>query len=389
MTNQGNTLTSQGQSITALNNALEGVKGDVAKKADASAVSSLTNRVTQTEKDIRSQADSLTRLNTSLKQQATRGANVLPDGSFESYAVGDVLSNARAVITSEAAHSGTKSLRVTRSTEYNPNATDNNDTHIFSGMQVRDNAVYYVEAWVKLLTGSTADPTVYMVLGFSFQDSANGWSWPGLNVKVSELSVDNWTKVSGYLTNNRTALKQAMVRISIPNTPKVRLGDAFLIDDLIITDVTDAKAALDAADANAQALSSLSASVTQNGKNITSQGSAITKLQSDVTQLGKDISGKADASALTNLTTRVTATEGSLKSQGDSLTNLQNSLNTTNSNVAKKADATALQSLQNTVEQHGRDLTTQSSALTNLENNFSSLAVGGTNLIRNADTLEG
>ncbi|MDM7303564.1 hypothetical protein QUH53_25545, partial [Klebsiella quasipneumoniae subsp. similipneumoniae] len=359
VTNQGNTLTSQGQSITALNNALEGVKGDVAKKADASAVSSLTNRVTQTEKDIRSQADSLTSLNTSLKQQATRGANVLPDGSFESYAVGDVLSNARAVITSEAAHSGTKSLRVTRSTEYNPNATDNNDTHIFSGMQVRDNAVYYVEAWVKLPAGSTADPTVYMVLGFSFQDSANGWSWPGLNVKVSELSVDNWTKVSGYLTNNRTALKQAMVRISIPNTPKVRLGDAFLIDDLIITDVTDAKAALDAADANAQALSSLSASVTQNGKNITSQGSAITKLQSDVMQLGKDISGKADASALTNLTTRVTATEGGLKSQGDSLTSLQNSLNTTNSNVAKKADATALQSLQNTVEQHGRDLTTQ------------------------------
>lgn len=389
VTNQGNTLTSQGQSITALNNALEGVKGDVAKKADASAVSSLTNRVTQTEKDIRSQADSLTSLKTSLKQQATRGANVLPDGSFESYAVGDVLSYARAVITSEAAHSGTKSLRVTRSTEYNPNATDNNDTHIFSGMQVRDNAVYYVEAWVKLPAGSTADPTVYMVLGFSFQDSANGWSWPGLNVKVSELSVDNWTKVSGYLTNNRTALKQAMVRISIPNTPKVRLGDAFLIDDLIITDVTDAKAALDAADANAQALSSLSASVTQNGKNITSQGSAITKLQSDVTQLGKDISGKADASALTNLTTRVTATEGGLKSQGDSLTSLQNSLNTTNSNVAKKADATALQSLQNTVEQHGRDLTTQSSALTNLENNFSSLAVGGTNLIRNADTLEG
>ncbi|HDZ1518770.1 TPA: DUF1983 domain-containing protein [Klebsiella pneumoniae] len=383
VTNQGNTLTSQGQSITALNNALEGVKGDVAKKADALAVSSLTNRVTQTEKDIRSQADSLTSLNTSLKQQATRGANVLPDGSFESYAVGDVLSNARAVITSEAAHSGTKSLRVTRSTEYNPNATDNNDTHIFSGMQVRDNAVYYVEAWVKLPAGSTADPTVYMVLGFSFQDSANGWSWPGLNVKVSELSVDNWTKVSGYLTNNRTALKQAMVRISIPNTPKVRLGDAFLIDDLIITDVTDAKAALDAADANAQALSSLSASVTQNGQNITSQGSAITKLQSDVTQLGKDISGKADASALTNLATRVTATEGSLKSQGDSLTSLKNSLNTTNSNVAKKADATALQSLQNTVEQQGKDLTAQSNALTNLQN---SLSITNGNVAKKADS---
>lgn len=372
VTNQGNTLTSQGQSITALNNALEGVKGDVAKKADASAVSSLTNRVTQTEKDIRSQADSLTSLKTSLKQQATRGANVLPDGSFESYAVGDVLSNARAVITSEAAHSGTKSLRVTRSTEYNPNATDNNDTHIFSGMQVRDNAVYYVEAWVKLPAGSTADPTVYMVLGFSFQDSANGWSWPGLNVKVSELSVDNWTKVSGYLTNNRTALKQAMVRISIPNTPKVRLGDAFLIDDLIITDVTDAKAALDAADANAQALSSLSASVTQNGKNITSQGSAITKLQSDVTQLGKDISGKADASALTNLTTRVTATEGGLKSQGDSLTSLQNSLNTTNNNVAQKASAQSVSDLTSRVTSAEGKITSQGQAITKLQGDLSS-----------------
>ncbi|HHT1833110.1 TPA: phage tail tip fiber protein, partial [Klebsiella pneumoniae] len=379
VTNQGNTLTSQGQSITALNNALEGVKGDVAKKADASAVSSLTNRVTQTEKDIRSQADSLTSLNTSLKQQATRGANVLPDGSFESYAVGDVLSNARAVITSEAAHSGTKSLRVTRSTEYNPNATDNNDTHIFSGMQVRDNAVYYVEAWVKLPAGSTADPTVYMVLGFSFQDSANGWSWPGLNVKVSELSVDNWTKVSGYLTNNRTALKQAMVRISIPNTPKVRLGDAFLIDDLIITDVTDAKAALDAADANAQALSSLSASVTQNGKNITSQGSAITKLQSDVTQLGKDISGKADASALTNLTTRVTATEGSLKSQGDSLTSLQNSLTTMNTELGKKADTSAVSSLTGRVSQVENTITSQSQSITSLTSTINTIRTQGAN----------
>jgi uncharacterized coiled-coil protein SlyX len=88
VTNQGNTLTSQGQSITALNNALEGVKGDVAKKADASAVSSLTNRVTQTEKDIRSQADSLTSLNTSLKQQGeptycrTAVLNPMPSAMF-------------------------------------------------------------------------------------------------------------------------------------------------------------------------------------------------------------------------------------------------------------------------------------------------------------------
>lgn len=332
VTNQGNTLTSQGQSITALNNALEGVKGDVAKKADASAVSSLTNRVTQTEKDIRSQADSLTRLNTSLKQQATRGANVLPDGSFESYAVGDVLSNARAVITSEAAHSGTKSLRVTRSTEYNPNATDNNDTHIFSGMQVRDNAVYYVEAWVKLPAGSTADPTVYMVLGFSFQDSANGWSWPGLNVKVSELSVDNWTKVSGYLTNNRTALKQAMVRISIPNT--------------------DAKAAQDASDATASAVSGLTARVTDAEGKITAQAQQQTALatkvdnaNSRVDNMAKTLSDSQSTQASLN-----TSLQSQIDAQAAANIKNQTTLDNTIKSVAsitstQQTHATALEAL--------------------------------------------
>ncbi|MDZ3446454.1 hypothetical protein M2D90_28140, partial [Klebsiella pneumoniae] len=102
-----------------------------------------------------------------------------------------------------------------------------------------------------------------------------------------------------------------------------------------------------------------------------------------------NVAKKADATALQSLQNTVEQHGRDLTTQSGALTSLQNSLNTTNSNVAKKADATALQSLQNTVEQHGRDLTTQSSALTNLENNFSSLAVGGTNLIRNADTLEG
>ncbi len=184
-------------------------------------------------------------------------------------------------------------------------------------MQVRDNAVYYVEAWVKLPAGSTADPTVYMVLGFSFRGFCQ-WlvvAWPereSLRVVGGQLDKGQWLSDQ---QPNRTETGNGE-DLHPEYTKKFALGDAFLIDDLIITDVTDAKAALDAADANAQALSSLSASVTQNGKIITSQGSAITKLQSDVTQLGKDISGKADASALTNLTTRVTATEGSLKSQG-------------------------------------------------------------------------
>ena len=45
---------------------------------------------------------------------------------------------------------------MTRPNDYNANATDNSDNHIFSGFQVRDNAVFYMECWVKLDANSTA-----------------------------------------------------------------------------------------------------------------------------------------------------------------------------------------------------------------------------------------
>lgn len=386
----GNDVVSNSQSITQLRNSLTQTDANVAGKADQTALNSLTGRVENTETGLTAANSSITSLNTSLSQQSRRGANLLPDGTFESYPANYNLSNNRVIVSTDDSHGGNKCIRVTRPNDYNATGIDNSDNHIFSGFQVRDNAVFYLECWIKLDAKSTAmADNVQISVGLSFQYQDESWQWPAVTKAAKDLSSTQWTKVSGYLKSTKSGVKQAMFRISVPNVSSVKAGNSFLIDDIVLTEVTDAYNAQNTADANAQALSSLSASVTQNGKNITSQGSAITKLQSDVTQLGKDISGKADASALTNLTTRVTATEGSLKSQGDSLTSLQNSLNTTNSNVAKKADATALQSLQNTVEQHGRDLTAQSSALTNLENNFSSLAVGGTNLIRNADTLEG
>ncbi|HFX6863566.1 TPA: hypothetical protein ACIFNG_005315, partial [Klebsiella pneumoniae] len=98
----------------------------------------------------------ITSLSSSLSQQSKRGANLLPDGTFESYAVGHNLANNRAIVTTDDSHGGNKCIRVTRPNDYNANATDNTDTHIFSGFQVRDNAVFYMECWVKLDAKSTA-----------------------------------------------------------------------------------------------------------------------------------------------------------------------------------------------------------------------------------------
>ncbi|HHL3312403.1 TPA: phage tail protein [Klebsiella pneumoniae] len=325
VTDQGKTLTSQGNAITALTGTVDTVKGDVAKKADATALNNLSTRVSNAEDKISSSSDAITSLNSSLNQQSKRGANILPDGTFESYSSGYNITNGRVIVTTDDSHGGNKCIRVTRPNDYNANATDNSDNHIFSGFQVRDNAVFYVECWVKLDAKSTTmDGAVQIAIGMSLQYQDNSWQWPALIKSAKDLSADSWTKVSGYLKSSKSGIKQAMARISIPNVSSVKAGNSFLIDDLIITDVTDAYNAQQTADATASAVSTLQTTVSKQGDSITSQG--------------------------------------------DSITTLNNGLATANKAIGTKADASALQTLQNAVNQQGKDVASNTSNITALSN---------------------
>ncbi|HBQ8567799.1 TPA: DUF1983 domain-containing protein, partial [Klebsiella pneumoniae] len=134
-------------------------------------------------------------------------------------------------------------------------------------------------------------------------------------------------------------------RISIPNVSSVKAGNSFLIDDLVITEVTDAYNAQSTADANANAISTLNSTVSQQGDQITSQGNSITKLTNDLATTNNNVSNKADANALTALTNRVTQTE--------------------------------------------KDINSTSSSVTNLNNKVDSISVGGTNLIKNSGDMTG
>ncbi|HDY7341271.1 phage tail protein (plasmid) [Klebsiella pneumoniae] len=322
---QGDKIASQGNSITSLGNSLDTVKGDVAKKADTTALNNLSTRVSNAEDKISSSSDAITSLNSSLSQQSKRGANILPDGTFESYSSGYNVTNGRVIVTADDSHGGNKCIRVTRPNDYNANATDNSDNHIFSGFQVRDNAVFYVECWVKLDAKSTTmDGSVQIAIGMSLQYQDNSWQWPALIKSAKDLSADTWTKVSGYLKSSKSGIKQAMVRISMPNVSTVKAGNSFLVDDFVITDVTDAYNAQQTADATASAVSTLQTTVSQQGDSITSQG--------------------------------------------DSITTLNNGLATANKAIGTKADASALSSLQNTVTQQGKDVAANTSNITALSN---------------------
>ncbi|HBS7109218.1 TPA: DUF1983 domain-containing protein, partial [Klebsiella pneumoniae] len=318
----------------------------VASKADQTAMNSLTGRVEKTESGLTAANSNITSLSSSLSQQSKRGANLLPDGTFESYAVGHNLSNNRVIVTTDDSHGGNKCIRVTRPNDYNANATDNSDNHIFSGFQVRDNAVFYMECWVKRDAKSTAmAENAQISIGLSLQYQDNSWQWPAVTKAAKDLSSTQWTKVSGYLKSTKSGIKQAMVRISIPNVSSVKAGNSFLIDDLVITEVTDAYNAQSTADANANAISTLNSTVSQQGDQITSQGNSITKLTNDLATTNNNVSNKADANALTALTNRVTQTE--------------------------------------------KDINSTSSSVTNLNNKVDSISVGGTNLIKNSGDMTG
>lgn len=327
VTQQGDKITSQGNSITKLTNDLEAADANIAKKADQSAVTTLTGRVEKTESGLTAANSNITSLSSSLSQQSKRGANLLPDGTFESYAVGHNLSNNRVIVTTDDSHGGNKCIRVTRPNDYNANATDNSDNHIFSGFQVRDNAVFYMECWVKLDANSTAmAENTQISIGLSLQYQDNSWQWPAVTKAAKDLSTAQWTKVSGYLKSTKSGIKQAMVRISIPNVSSVKAGNSFLIDDLVITEVTDAYNAQSTADANANAISTLDSTVSQQGDQITSQGNSITKLTNDLATTNNNVSKKADQSALSVLSGRVDQTESGLSSANSSITALNSSV---------------------------------------------------------------
>ncbi|MDS6643170.1 phage tail protein, partial [Klebsiella pneumoniae] len=325
VTDQGKTLTSQGNAITTLTGTVDTVKGDVAKKADATALNNLSTRVSNAEDKISSSSDAITSLNSSLNQQSKRGANILPDGTFESYSSGYNITNGRVIVTTEDSHGGNKCIRVTRPNDYNANATDNSDNHIFSGFQVRDNSVFYMECWVKLDANSTAmAENVQISVGLSLQYQDNSWQWPAVTKAAKDLSSTQWTKISGYLKSTKSGIKQAMVRISIPNVSSVKAGNSFLIDDLVITDVTDAYNAQQTADATASAVSTLQTTVSKQGDSITSQGDSITTLNNGLATANKAIGTKADASALSSLQNTVTQQGEDVAANTNNITALSN-----------------------------------------------------------------
>ncbi|WP_213795241.1 TipJ family phage tail tip protein, partial [Klebsiella michiganensis] len=341
VTSAEGSITSQGSAITKLQSDLSGTNANVTKKADATALNALSNRVTQTEKDISSQADSITSLNSTLNINARKGSNPWLDGTFETYDANHNLGGSARVV-SGIGYSGNKCMRVTRA----PNTTGNSDDLIGSRLAIRDTAVFRVEFWAMMPAGENPSSGWVTAVGLNVQNDAGANSWLGAaNVSESALAGrDKWVKFSGYAKATAKGATRAVVWISTrgangSNTP----GYNLYIDDLVITDVTDAYNAQGTADAAASAVDSLTTKVTQQGDTLSSIGSRTTALENGLKTTNSTVSQKADASAVQALQNTVTQQGKDITAANSAITKLTSDLSTTNANVNKKADASALQ----------------------------------------------
>ncbi|HHL9188862.1 TPA: interleukin-like EMT inducer domain-containing protein [Klebsiella pneumoniae] len=349
---QGGNIDSLSSSITALENSLRSTNDTVSKKADTTAVSSLTGRVSQVENTITSQSQSITSLTSSINTIRTQGANPWVDGTFESYSDGQVLGgNGTAVVVASQKFTGNKSLQVSRGANNNGNS----DKQLGSWQSVREDAKFRFEFWAMMPADQAPSSGWTTLVGINSLNAAGQNSWQSA-VTVSEAALgarDKWVKFTGIASNNGGGRTRAVVWISTrgasgSGTP----GYSLYIDDLVITDVTDAKAAQDASDATASAVSGLTARVTDAEGKITAQAQQQTALatkvdnaNSRVDNMAKTLSDSQSTQASLN-----TSLQSQIDAQAAANIKNQTTLDNTIKSVAsitstQQTHATALEAL--------------------------------------------
>lgn len=265
------------------------VTDQLSAAANAAATASLTGTVTTLQGTVTAQGTAITTVNAEI----ARGRNsIWPVGTFEQWADGTVLANNVAggtyyTVKNSAARNGSRGLEI--DVRANTSPTSNADCYIGDFIPVSGNRVIYVEFYARLSPDSIDNPTGSFGIGVNTQSEAAGNSWPRTNDASSTLSKTAWTKRSGYLTLNGNSAKMRIF-MSVPSTNR-QVGTIIQIDDVIWQDVTDAQAAQTTAAGAASSVSSLQATVTQQGQQITAQASRIDGVQASV-------AGKAEASVV-------------------------------------------------------------------------------------------
>ncbi len=354
VTKTENDITSQ---VTQLKNDLATTNTNVSKKADAAALTALTNRVTQNEKEIGTQSSQTTSLKNSLSTVQAMGSNPWFDGSLETYSENQQISGSRAVVVSSQKRSGTKSLRVSRGA----GEGGNSDKTIGKWIALRENAVFRIELWAMMPADQSPSSGWSTLVGLQTQNAANNNNWPtAITINEAALGARGaWKKFTGTLRVAAGHTRGAFWVSTRGTTGTGTPGYDLYIDDVVVTDITDAKEAQDSANSNASALTSLTSRVTNVEGQVTSQASQLSSLTSQV----NDASSKVDQMAQT--ITNNEKTQSSLNTSLQSQIDAQASANIKNQTELNNA-TTSMAAIKSTQQTQATTISALSQQQTNL-----------------------
>ncbi|HIB5098106.1 TPA: hypothetical protein ACWW7J_005302, partial [Klebsiella pneumoniae] len=291
VTQQGDRITSQGQSITKLTSDLGTTNAALAKKAEAAAVTALTQQVEQNGRDIRSNTDSITSLSNQLVNgQPNRWSRRLYPVQLANAGTVPSFSDVRAVaptVVDEVADAAKLDFT---------------------------SAGSYLIALYSCQVKVAADTTITLAPGARvFDDTGaifvNGvqvaWGNASWNTVSFELKA-GWNTVE-FLVNQWTG--QAYINLGLKLSDKV----AEMYSGLGVS-------------ALANAAGVLSSNVSQIGNEVVSNSQSITQLRNALTQTDANVASKADQTAMNSLTGRVEKTESGLTAANANITSLKSAV---------------------------------------------------------------
>lgn len=320
---------------------VEVTRRDAGTVINSLAITNLSNTVTQQGNSLSAANNSITNLSSSLSQARKQGANMVIDGSFES----TNLSGNMAVYTNDN-HSGNRCAKFTRTAP--TNSGGNNDVRYGEWFDLRANQVVYVEVWAKLDPTCTVDSSNgWANVGMWWQNSSEANNWPSaFQIKFSNLTT-TWQKFSGYVRVGTDAYRGAFW-MAIPQNASNIQGYSFLVDDVVIMDATEGYNAQQTANAASDAVNSLSTKVSSIDGKVTAQASQLASLQSNVDSssskldtLSKTISDSQSTQASLN-----TSLQSQISNQASANIKNQTDLNTATTNIASIKSTQSTQASQ-------------------------------------------
>ena len=312
----------QASEINTLNSRMSTTEGNVTKKADASALSTLETKVDNADAALSTRIDALV-------------ANLTtPDGT-------EINANAfnalRAEVISNSDNITTHTSQIT--------ALNSSLSNVNTGLSANADAVADLRTTVTQQGGSITSHSQAIQQLQSDLDVAEA----GLATKASSTAlttVDNKvTAVNGRIDTTNSNVTSLTGRVST-------------VEGAVSTK------------ADASALNSLTTRVaTEEGKS-TSQGSAITALQNTINHATTGLSTKASSAALTAVDNKVTAVDGKVTTNASNITTLQGKVTTVENGLTTKADVSAVNALTTRVGNVEGGLSTQASDMTALKSSL-------------------